>query len=49
MSPCFDDAFIYDELKLPLATRRIPMQQLLRDESLAIFSQWKTQEKKTPY
>ena len=45
----FDDAFIYDELKVPLAARRIPMQQLLRDESLAIFSQWKTQEKKTPY
>jgi guanine deaminase len=45
----FDDAFIYDELKLPLAARRIPMQQLLRDESLAIFSQWKTQQKKTPY
>src|ERR1700675_4253239 len=45
----FDDAFIYDELKLPLAARRIPMQQFLRDESLAIFSQWKSQEKKTPY
>jgi tRNA(Arg) A34 adenosine deaminase TadA len=45
----FDDAFIYDELKVPLAARRIPMQQLLREESLAIFSQWKTQEKKTPY
>jgi guanine deaminase len=45
----FDDAFIYDELKVPLAVRRIPMQQLLREESLAIFTQWKTQEKKTPY
>jgi guanine deaminase len=45
----FDDAFIYDELKLPLANRRMPMQQLLRDESLAIFSAWKIQGKKTPY
>jgi guanine deaminase len=45
----FDDAFIYDELSLPLAERRIPMQQLLRDESLAIFSAWKSTEKKTPY
>ena len=45
----FDDAFIYDELKLPLATRRLPMQQLLRDESLTIFSLWKSQENKTPY
>jgi guanine deaminase len=45
----FDDAFIYDELKRPLAARRVPMTQLLRDESLAIFSAWKQQENKTPY
>src|SRR5712672_1096036 len=34
----FDDAFIYDELKIAPAGRRIPMMQLLRDDSLAIFS-----------
>jgi guanine deaminase len=45
----FDDAFIYDELKRPLASRRMPMQQLLRDESLAVFTLWMRQEKKTPY
>ncbi len=45
----FDDAFIYDELKLPLVDRRVPMHQLLRDESLTVFSAWKDQEKKTPY
>lgn len=45
----FDDAFIYDELKLPLAARRMPMQQLLRDESLVVFSLWRNQESKTPY
>ena len=45
----FDDAFIYDELKVPLVARRIPMQQLLREESLAIFSLWMNQEMKTPY
>jgi guanine deaminase len=45
----FDDAFIYDELKQPQAGRRIPMTQLLRDESLSIFSAWKQQENKTPY
>jgi guanine deaminase len=45
----FDDAFIYDELKHPPAARRFPMTQLLRDESLAIFSAWKQQENKTPY
>ena len=45
----FDDAFIYDELKIAPAGRRIPTAQLLRDDSLAIFSAWKQQEDKTPY
>jgi guanine deaminase len=45
----FDDAFIYEELKRPRAERRMPMQQLLREESLEIFSLWKSQENKTPY
>lgn len=45
----FDDAFIYEELKRPLSERRVPMQQLLREESLKIFSLWKSQENKTPY
>jgi len=45
----FDDAFIYEELNRGQAERRIPMQQLLREESLAIFSLWQQQEKKTPY
>jgi guanine deaminase len=45
----FDDAFIYDELKNSPAARRIPMAQILRDESLAIFSAWNKQEHKTPY
>ena len=45
----FDDAFIYDELKTARQSRRIPMTQLLRDESLAIFSAWKDLESKTEY
>lgn len=45
----FDDAFIYDELKIMPAERRIPMTQFLREDSLAIFSAWKKQENKTPY
>jgi guanine deaminase len=45
----FDDAFIYGELKHPPAARRMPMQQLLREESLKIFLLWKNQENKTPY
>jgi guanine deaminase len=45
----FDDAFIYEELKKAQAARRIPMAQLLRDESLQVFSAWKSQFNKTPY
>ena len=45
----FDDAFIYDELKISPARRRIPMSQLLREDALAIFIAWKKQENKTPY
>jgi guanine deaminase len=45
----FDDAFIYDELKHPPASRRIPMTQLLHHESLSVFSAWKQQPNKTPY
>ena len=45
----FDDTFIYEELKTAHAARRIPMAQLLRDESLQIFAAWKSQPNKTPY
>src|ERR1700682_4520795 len=39
----FDDAFIYEELNVDPAKRRIPMIPLLRDEALAVFSAWKRQ------
>jgi tRNA(Arg) A34 adenosine deaminase TadA len=45
----FDDAFIYDQLKRAHDSRRIPMTQLLRDESLTIFTAWKKLENKTQY
>jgi tRNA(Arg) A34 adenosine deaminase TadA len=45
----FDDAFIYQEMNLPPTGRRIPMQQMLREESLEIFSLWIRQENKTSY
>ncbi|HKW57486.1 MAG TPA: nucleoside deaminase [Candidatus Acidoferrum sp.] len=45
----FDDAFIYQELSRPASSRRIPMQQLLHDESQSIFSAWATLSNKTPY
>jgi guanine deaminase len=45
----FDDAFIYEELKHPPAKRSLPTEQLLRDESLVLFSLWKSVEKKILY
>ncbi len=45
----FDDAFIYEELRRQAESRRIPMTQLMREESLAIFAAWKQQPNKTQY
>ena len=45
----FDDAFIYEELRRPPESRRIPMTQLMREEALAIFAAWKQQANKTQY
>lgn len=45
----FDDAFIYDELRRLPADRRIPMQQILREDSLAVFSAWRQQESRKLY
>jgi len=45
----FDDAFIYDELKMPQHLRRICMNELLRDESLAIFQAWAAKTDKKTY
>lgn len=36
----FDDAFIYEELQRLPGDRRIPMTQILHQESVAIFSEW---------
>lgn len=45
----FDDAFIYEELRRPPESRRIPMTPLMREEALAIFAAWKQQANKTQY
>jgi guanine deaminase len=45
----FDDQFIYDELDLPMANRKLPIIQLLRDEALQAFKLWETSEKRTEY
>jgi tRNA(Arg) A34 adenosine deaminase TadA len=37
----FDDAFIYEELKLDLPNRSSVFEQLCRSEALAAFEEWK--------
>lgn len=45
----FDDGFIYHEIAVPAATRRIPMIGMMREESLEAFRAWETKGDKTPY
>ncbi|WP_232058393.1 nucleoside deaminase [Nibribacter ruber] len=45
----FDDAFIYEEIELPLHKRTIPMQQFMREEALKGFLEWEKQEGRTEY
>jgi tRNA(Arg) A34 adenosine deaminase TadA len=45
----FDDQFIYEEMKLPAEKRRIPITQMLREESLSIFAAWAKQPNKLAY
>ncbi len=45
----FDDSFLYDELAKAPAERRLPLQQMLRDEALATFQEWIAKPDRTPY
>ena len=36
----FDDAFLYHELSLPAAERKLPLRQMMRDEALIAFGEW---------
>lgn len=45
----FDDSFIYSELPLPHAERRIPTIQLMREEALAGFQAWARKPDKIRY
>ncbi len=45
----FDDSFILQQLQLPLAQRKIPMIQLMRDEALEAFRLWEQQPDRIPY
>ncbi|MBI5541755.1 MAG: nucleoside deaminase [Bacteroidia bacterium] len=45
----FDDAFIYDEILVPLKNRKLPISQLLQTEALEAFKKWSLKEDKTEY
>ncbi|NWJ48777.1 MAG: nucleoside deaminase [Chloroflexi bacterium] len=45
----FDDSFIYDEIARPLEQRKIPMTQLLRQEGLEAFEEWRLKADKSEY
>jgi tRNA(Arg) A34 adenosine deaminase TadA len=45
----FDDSFIYDQLGLPMASRKIPMIQIMREQALEVFRDWERSEKKINY
>ena len=45
----FDDDFIYREVARPVARRKIPMQQLLRNEAQAAFAEWQAKADKIRY
>ena len=45
----FDDLLIYQEIARPLAERRLPAVQVLRDQALPAFAEWKATPAKTAY
>lgn len=45
----FDDSFIYREFALPFHDRRIPMRQMMREESLKAFEVWKNTPDRKEY
>ena len=45
----FDDSFIYDELRLTPARRKLPSEVLLADEAIATFQAWQNKEDKIEY
>lgn len=45
----FDDDFIYQEIHVPFAARKIPFEQIARNASLKVFHAWKSKNDKTLY
>lgn len=45
----FDDDFIYQEIPKAMVERKIPMEQLLRNEAIKVFESWEQKTDKTHY
>jgi guanine deaminase len=45
----FDDSFIYQEMRVPVTQRKLPMMQLLNGEALAGFQEWRKTADKITY
>ena len=45
----FDDEFLYREIATPIEQRKIPMNQLLREEANEVFKMWEEKEDKIRY
>ena len=45
----FDDAFIYEELKLKPENRKVKSQQLLTEKAILTFNLWEKSKSKTTY
>jgi tRNA(Arg) A34 adenosine deaminase TadA len=45
----FDDSFLYDEMKLPIEQRKLPMKRLLGDEAIENFNTWRAQANRIEY
>ncbi len=45
----FDDAFIYDQLAVPVEARSLEMRQMMREDSLRAFEAWQRKPDKAPY
>jgi guanine deaminase len=45
----FDDAFIYEQIALPLGEREIPFVEMMREESLVCFQEWGEKRDRVEY
>ena len=45
----FDDAYIYEQLRLPAGERAIPTAQVLREKALAAFAEWERKQDRVMY